>query len=57
MISDAGQGVRLRARASDGQLQMRQCIERLRVNRWLEVERFRGTLTIRPGERMRKLMA
>ena len=57
VISDAGQGVRLCAGASDGQLQTRQCIERLRVNRWLEVERQgRGsTMILRPGERMRKL--
>lgn len=34
---------------------MRQSIERLRANRWLEVERQRSTLTLRPGERMRKL--
>ena len=55
-ISDAGQSVRL-ARGVDagGCLQVRKSLAALRRNKSVETEHARGTLTVRPGVRMRKL--
>jgi hypothetical protein len=56
VVRQAGAGARLTRGADDSQhLQLADHLGALKRNGWIETERVRGTYTIRPGERMRKL--
>ena len=56
VLSQVGQGPRLVSWADDsGRLRLDSHLVGLKANRWVELHPHRGTYTIRPGERMRKL--